>query len=45
MTHREANLVNDSYEEAVEVAYVKGKDTAQLPAQGNAWVIIFHIAY
>lgn len=45
MTHCEADLVNDGYEEAVEVAYVKGKDTAQLPAQGNAWVIVLQMAY
>lgn len=40
MTYREANLVNDGYEEAVEVTYIKGKDTTQLPVQESAWVMI-----
>lgn len=45
MTYREADLVNDSYKEAVQVAYIKGKDPAQLPAQGSLWVIILHKGY
>lgn len=45
MTHRQLDLFNDSYEEAVKVACIKGKDTAHLEEQGNAWMVILQKGY